>query len=220
MYYVFDDTITSKEEALKIVKKDGLMLKKVVKTLQDDDEIVMAALAENPYAICSASERFKTNKKLILELMKKDKGIYMYIDDSLVNDDDIVNCFADVYAKEEAWRLLNFHLDPYYERQVDHFLHFSKELRDDKELALFAVSYETTALLYVSTRLKNDREVVCASVKRAGRSLRYANKKFSKDIEIGIIAISQNPYSAEYVDESIRDYCKEKATEFTKTKIL
>lgn len=220
MYFIFDDTITDKDEALQIVKEDGLMLRKVAEPLQDDEDIVRAAINQNIRSIGFSSKRFRSNKKLMIELIKKDKSLYTCLDESLVNDDEIINCFADVYTKEEALNLYNLHLDPYYEKQVDYFWRFSKELRDDKELALFAVSYETTALLYVSPRLKSDIDVVYASVKKAGRSLRFADKKFSKDIEICIMAISQNPYSAEYVDESIRDYCKEKAAELSKSKQL
>ena len=50
----------------------------------------------------------------------------------------------------------------------------SKELRNDKTLALLAVSKNPSSLRYFSKNIRKDREVVLSAIKVDGTSIRFA----------------------------------------------
>lgn len=98
------------------VKKEGLFLK-YYKEFQDDEEIVLEAVRQNPLALEYASTRMRSNKKIAEEAIKQDNEAYLYISDDLELDNNFtykmlaVNPYVIYYAPSHIQR--NF-LDFYF----------------------------------------------------------------------------------------------------------
>ena len=59
----------------------------------------------------------------------------------------------------------------------------SKELRDDKDVVLQAVTNKGLILKYASRRLRNDKEVVIAAIKQDKRAKEYIDSEELKQDE-------------------------------------
>ena len=68
----------------------------------------------------------------------------------------------------------------------------SKELQNDREIVLIAVTQNGYVLKYASKELQNDREIVLDAVTQNGRALKYASKELQNDREIVLTAIQHN----------------------------
>ena len=90
---------------------------------------------------------------------------------------------------------------------------WSEVLRDDKELVLSAVRYDSCALEHVSPRLRDDKDVVLASVEGNGGVLKWASARLQDDYDVVYAAVvsrgrNRGPYCLtplEYASERLRD---------------
>lgn len=81
----------------------------------------------------------------------------------------------------------------------------SKEMQDDKVLALKAIKSNSYAIQYLSDRLKEDKDVGLAAVKASPINLRYLGKKLLNDKEIVLESVKNNPNILEFADYQLRD---------------
>jgi CxxC motif-containing protein len=128
--------------------------------LRDDEEVVNAAITQREYSARYASERIRSNIKIIsldedLVPYKNDKKIVMYA------------------VKKNGQALLNA----------------PKKLQADKEIVMAAVKQYGFALKYASKKLRSDKEVVIEAVMQNGSSVEYASKELKADKEVVMIAI-------------------------------
>jgi len=87
-----------------------------------------------------------------------------------------------------------------------HYLQYiSNELRNDKEIALTAVSTNWRALQYASDELKNNKEFVLKAASQNGLALQYASGELKHDIEIVLKAVSQNGLALQYASNELKN---------------
>ncbi|WP_422137808.1 DUF4116 domain-containing protein [Endozoicomonas sp. ALC020] len=80
----------------------------------------------------------------------------------------------------------------------------SQRIRNDKDLALAAISSNPYNLIHLSEELKSDNEVVLAAVTQEGYQLRYASPKPQDNEEVVMAAIKNYPAALRYASERIR----------------
>ncbi len=78
-----------------------------------------------------------------------------------------------------------------------------KDLKDVREVVLWAVSNNGYCLEYVNEDFRSDREVVLWAVKNAGTSLCFANETLRNDKELVIVAVSGNGHALSYASDSL-----------------
>lgn len=102
---------------------------------------------------------------------------------------DVLNS-AKINSKEELLKTM--------EIKPGRFQDASKELRDDKEIALKALRLEGN-FCFLSERLRDDEEIVKIAVQKAGYLLKYASERLRDDVGIVRLAtIKINPDTKEY----------------------
>jgi len=80
----------------------------------------------------------------------------------------------------------------------------SETLKADKEIVLAAIKNHAAALEYASTILKSDVEIVETALKCNGRALLHCSDSLKANVEIVTIAITTNGSALEYATEEIR----------------
>lgn len=72
---------------------------------------------------------------------------------------------------------------------------FNQEIKNNKQIALFAVSKCSFCLEYVSEELQDDEEVVRIAITRCGFALKYASDRLKDDESIVELAMTSHvPY--------------------------
>jgi predicted nucleic acid-binding Zn-ribbon protein len=94
-----DDSINSeddinfngfKNDAIVVVSNDGLDLENF-EELQDDDDVVMAAVKNNGSALQFASERLRADKEIVIAAVKNDPYVIVFASEELQDDDDVLD---------------------------------------------------------------------------------------------------------------------------------
>jgi len=78
-----------KENVLKLLKYNPLILQYANEKFKDDIDVVSEAIRKDIDATVYASERILGTKEIVLELLDIRPGVYKYITDELKNDEDI-----------------------------------------------------------------------------------------------------------------------------------
>lgn len=86
----------------------------------------------------------------------------------------------------------------------------SKELKNDRDLALKAVERNGFALSYMNNKMNDDKEIVLAAVNNDPNALSYASEKLRNDKEVILKAINSKSYYKhamvfEHVSEEMRN---------------
>ena len=132
-------------------------------------------------------------------LMRKEK-IIQYLDCNLITKNELKACmhhrdvaFAAV-KKTVGFGTLGGNLE-----------YAPKELQNDKELVLAAVTTNGLALAHASNVLKSDREVVLAAVKNYSQALHFASPELKNDREVVLAAVSKNGKALEYASDHMKN---------------
>ena len=208
------ELLRDKEIVLAIIQKgwNPLILKDVGQTLQDDKEVVMAAIKMNKYnhsifkyasdnlkddrevvlaaiendreALDSASEKLKHDRDIVLKAVKSNGSALSTVGDEFKNDREIV------VAAVENWQ---------------HAIQYSsQELQNDRDLGLMAVQKNGYALMSMSEKLKNDKEIVMAAMKDIGR-LEHASDALKNDKEVVMEAVKTCGHNLEFASDTLRN---------------
>ena len=154
-------TITNKEDALRVVMRDGRQLKECSPELQADREVVLAAVRESGYALEYASADLRADREFILSAVSQNGDALRYASAVLQSDREVVLAAV---------------------RQNGHALRYaSAALKNDRAVVLTAVSNDGYALQYASEALRNDREVVLAAVRQCPEVLTSVSKALRSD---------------------------------------
>jgi hypothetical protein len=78
-------------------------------------------------------------------------------------------------------------------------------IKEDKEVALAAVTRHAKNLRHVSDSFKNDEDIVLAAVKQRGDALEYAASALKKNKAIVWAAFNQSPTAFSYADPALKD---------------
>ncbi len=186
--YADSKFMCDREIVLHAVKTAGYLLNKVCHELKDDEEIVKIAIKRNGENIKYASERIKGIKEIALCAIETYGRAFEYLSDELKNDKDIIL----PAVKQEGIGVISFTSAERYcaDKDVTEaneiFKIREKEINDSK------LDYTT------SKNLTQNREFVLNAVSKDGMSLQYASLKLKKDREIIRTAISNNGYAYKF----------------------
>jgi hypothetical protein len=112
-----DDLEQNKDIALRVVKRNGLLLQYLPDELKDDKEIVLAAVIQNGLAFSHASDQLKKDRELALISAKKEALAFYYASKELKNDKETVllaiaqNCAVLSYISDDLLHNREFILE-------------------------------------------------------------------------------------------------------------
>lgn len=95
----------TKKTVLLAVRQNGNALMFAPHELQDDDEVVSAAVAQDPYAIKLASDRLKGDKKLVLSVVSKNGFALSCVSQALRTDEDVITTAVGNQKKAEIYAI-------------------------------------------------------------------------------------------------------------------
>lgn len=178
--YDYSQKLT-KEQTIAVVKKDGEKLSELDEKFKEDEQIVLAALEQNPKAIVYASAKLKANKEFMLKALK-DKGFLTEIiiksaSAELKNDKDFI--FETLKDKTEV--------------TIPIIMEFvNPELKNDKDFMLSLISHENSSMIlsYSSDTLKSNKEFVLEAIKIThGDCVSIASVELRNDVEVMLPAM-------------------------------
>lgn len=165
---------SNKEFVLSMIEWGGNDLKLASPELQDDEEVVLAAIEKSGgYILEYASERLRGNKEIVLAAIEKSYGdcsVFRFVTENLKDDEEMI-----LAATAYSWK---------------YFQYASDRLKKDRNFILQALGQCKgcgDALQYVDEELKADREFIMQAIKIDGRAIRYA----STEIDI-LKAVKEN----------------------------
>ena len=173
--------INDKEIVLLAINRlGGEIIRYADDRLKRDNSCVMAALESQPSALRYLGLEFRSNRSLVLNILRDNGYLYDVIADELKSD------------KEILFTVLR---GSYF----DGFMHASTELRADREVVLEVVKMNGDCLQYVSTEMQHDFEVVMEAVKSHGCALQFASADLRDNFEVCQVAIFSEPTNYKYV---------------------
>jgi hypothetical protein len=147
--------ILSKEMVINEVQRRGKSLRhSSPKYWKGDEEVVLAAVSNDGFALAYASNELKNNKRIVLAAVHNKGRALMCASIELKSDEEVV-----LAAVENDGLSL---------------LHAVDGMKACKRVALVAVKQNGLALSYVSATLKGDIDVCIAAAKQNKRALRYS----------------------------------------------
>ena len=204
---------SSRNEVIRSVGRNGMLLKFASASFQDDEKLVIKAVSQSGLAIQYASTRLCGIKSVMLRAVVQCGMALEYASQNLKSDRQVVLCavardgnalkvanikFRDdkevvICAILQVRALYKFAIgNSFYEA-------ISKKLLDDNDVARSAVSRYGESLKYMSSRIRNDKEIVAYSVFNYSNSLEFASRKLQLDREL--IFLSTNR-------ENLNRYCR------------
>lgn len=142
---------------------------------RDDEDIVLASVKKDsaiiPGALSFASERLRSDKKFVIEVLKLKSYFFSEISEELKKDKDIV--LIALKSGNNLWGKLN------------------QSQLDDKDIMLEAVKQYGLSLEHASNRLKIDQDIVLAAVNNMGESLKFAGLEFRTNENIVKLSLKQ-----------------------------
>jgi hypothetical protein len=150
------------------------ILKHVPERFKDDEEVMLRVIGDNPFSMRDASDRLRADKDFVLRAI--DGGLYYdCVEGPLRSDRDIVLHLA--------------------QRRPYDFDKFPEAFRDDREIALAAVSADGYGhyLKHCSERLRDDPEFVLAALTHAPGPLQYASERLRRDRDFLLQAVESRP---------------------------
>lgn len=124
--------------------------------LKDDDELALAAVSTNGYAITDISYRLQSEKNIALEAVKN-AAVLPYLYDYFHDDKEIV-----LAAIQHNGESLQFASD---------------RLKNDKEIVLAAIADKGWAIKFASEELRGNKEVMREAIKIDTEYFKYATPK-------------------------------------------
>lgn len=115
----------------------------------------------------------RNNKAFVLSALQMKIPILPYISTELQDDEEVVRAAIAMIDNDSIF-----------------FLHISHRLREDKQIAIAAVSKCGHALAFATRTFKGDKDVVLAAVKTRGRALGDAANELKNDREVVLAAIT------------------------------
>ena len=142
----------------------SLGLRHVSKELQNNKEIVLAAVQRTGLALEFASQELRSVPEIVLEALRKDPTAVRFVAPELLSNRDFM--FAALRQPAQHGEALMYAADP---------------LKSDRELVLAAVQQDGTALAHAADVLKSDWEVVFEAVLQNSAAVEYASHTLRSD---------------------------------------
>jgi len=198
-------------DGLEAVRQDGRRLR-FFPDLQDDREVVMAAVRQNVGALEYASYDIINDKQLIMTLIGQGyiDAVLYYMSDRLKDDEEV---FMEA-IKEDSDALDSFSarikddkelLVSIAERYRIEVEYVSDRLKDDREFMLFVAKQGNRWMMeHLSRRLLNDEDVVAAAAGQNGDALNYAPADMKDNEKVVMAAVKENGSALYYASDRLK----------------
>lgn len=160
-----------KEMVMAAVGQDGELLKHASSYLQDDMEVVDHAMRQNIKAFQFASEAIKNDKAVVMAAIEQNAKLLQYASIHKRDDMELV-----MEAVKKDGMVIQYASD---------------KCKDNREVVKIALESNPLALQFVSIRKRDDVEIVLEAVKKDGKAIQYASDR-CKDNEAVKIAHASN----------------------------
>lgn len=212
---VSQEVLKDEKIAKRILMKDSSLLamfpkeirsnKKIIKSLQesvyhqydsfgeslrDDEEIFLKAVSIRVMNFLSASERIKSDKKILRRGIILEPGIYNLLTVEQRNDEQLFSTllrsakkkgfFEFKYKPRKSW-CANKQIAEHCIRLDPMSLRFFKELNNDEGLVRLALSKDGRAFSYINESLKRKKELILLALKTSPYIMEEVGAEFQKD---------------------------------------
>ena len=151
-YYIGDTLKNDKEIAIEAIRNNSDVYNILDKNLKYDIEVAKEYI-KNRGSIHKIPEELYKNREIAVELIKRDSFYFDKLNDSLKSD-------------------INFIYEVLNEKNFSILEYLNEEMKDNKELALYAVNINGNSLEYFNSNIRDDKYVVIAALN---------NKNFDSD---------------------------------------
>lgn len=192
------------------IEQNGKALQHAGKQLQDNPEVVLAAVNLEPEALQYASERLKKDHTIVLAAVSKDDTglVLRFASESLQKNQEIVkaaykgNMAALTYAADDVKQDFAFMRDASaHDGNALEFI--SHQLYGNTDLVLTAIRQNGMALKHVQASSK-DKMLVLTALQQNGIALQYATSTQKHDKEVVMAAVSQNGSALKYAGSTLK----------------
>ncbi len=178
---------------LPLVSVRGYELRFAGSLLQDDYDIVLAAIKSSSNAIEYASERHRNNRDLVIESIKRFPS-YTRVDLSKFSAD-----------KSLFKEILSFN--------GEFIQHASEELRNDLELAQIAIESNVKSFIYFGQSLKSNYDFVLTNIQRNAAIIAQMDDEIKNNLNMLSHIIAKNINAIDWIEsEYITDELLDKVT--------
>jgi hypothetical protein len=180
-------TLQEKNLILESVSKNGLSLKFICETFQNDKEIALAAINENLQSFEFISEDLKNDPEFIIELLHIDSSFFWKVNHQFILDQEFV--------LKAIQRNPHIFIEPFINRMY----------RKNKKVVLAAIKSYAPAMECVDEDLLKNREFILEAVGMTGYALKYADPIFSSDPEIVMKSIQIFGECIQFASDELRN---------------
>ncbi|KAL9644197.1 hypothetical protein ABK040_005658 [Willaertia magna] len=189
-FHIRDETLRrDKEICLMAAKGAGKVLGGMSDEMRDDKDVVIHAIRSNEFAIEFASERLRNDKEIAIELFSKPKRNYNSSNDYCRNDFYILNTEEEKNRKLTQQPFLSF---------------FSKEIQEDKEIAILAFKFDNNSLYCIPERLRKDKDFMMKLIEIRGRAVECVSDDLKKDKEFCLMAVTKDYNSYQFLTNEMK----------------
>ncbi|KAL9644185.1 hypothetical protein ABK040_005648 [Willaertia magna] len=189
-FHIRDETLRrDKEICLMAAKGAGKVLSGMSDEMRDDKDVVIQAIRSNEFAIEFASDRLRNDKEIAIELFSKPKRNYNCLNDYCRNDFYILNTEEEKNRKLTQQPFLSF---------------FSKEIQEDKEIAILAFKFDNNSLYCIPEMLRKDKDFMMKLIEIRGRAVECVSDDLKKDKEFCLMAIKKDYNSYQFLTNEMK----------------
>jgi hypothetical protein len=190
-----DDFKSNRSVVLDIVSQNGMLLQYAALELQNDKELVLAAVSNSQY-LNYAFKKWKDDYDVVCASIKYSGDTLQYASERLKDDLEIVKLaikHKKVNLKYGSTRLRN-NVEIYSD--ILDLQYCLEEIRRNKKLVLLAIRRNGMQLQYCSKELQNDEDVVFTAVSQHRQALQFASEEIRNNVDV-VLRVIDFPSSLE-----------------------
>lgn len=211
--------LKNKNEVLKAIKNDGLLLEYASPELRNDREVVLTAIQNNDWALEFASDELKkdfiicgtaclkklnknlmrfispelkANKEFILGLVELDISFFNYCDKSLKADKQFI---LEVIKHGKNRSRCSYNIYNY----------INKNLRNDKDIVFEGIKNSVFYTYNIPLEFKDNKKLMIELIKIDSSILEYASVNLKNDPEVIITSIKKEGMCLKYASDRLKD---------------
>lgn len=194
---------------LDALRKQWMVLKYADKELQNEKEIVLAAVKSGGWAYFYASEEMQKDRDVALEAVKQNWRVLKRLARKLRADKEIAAA-----AISQDWHAMKYFPQ---DIQNDHslamqavrqswqsFQFLPQKLKGRRDLAHEAVMQDWRAYPFISEKLREDKSLAIEAAKQYGQAIQYSSNELKADLDVVALAIEQDVDALQFASPSIR----------------
>ena len=168
-----------------LLDKNPYLLSYLSDTLKSNRDIVLVAVKRNGYVLQFVSKPLRNDADIVREAVKDSTSSFEYASNEIRNNEAFVLALLDEvqssYDRQQMLRYIsNLNILVKVIKKDPHGLNsLSNEFRNNRDLALVALSQNGSVLKNLSSELKDDKELVLATLNAENYSVTYKRELLS-----------------------------------------